>query len=406
MNAKLDKDLAARLTEADVAAYVNLAAINKQFGDQIKETKDTLFGLMDQFGGQDKATMDVAKAIYGGIYQVIEDGKAIVIALDFRPQGLSLQLAAHIGADTPTNKFLKEQKPSKLAGLGTMPAGQVIYSGTEFGPSLFKIMAPMMFASAGEGAAREAMEKAVNDMIAAGTAASFSAARFPAQSFQVQTFSDPAKAVAAQLAMFRAMGEGAAFQTGTIKGKPEIRDNDQSYRGFKLNYVKLVWDLDKLAEQVPGGGDDVKAAMQKLMGDGLQMWFGTDGKQVITVTAKDWADAKSQIDGFLDGKSPLSGVAAFDATRKELPTEATMLSFADGGKFAMAMGDYMLSLFKAIPGIPFNLPANMKHVETEPSFIGISVVMKPEHGSFEMFLPAKAVQEIRKVLQPLFLGGE
>jgi hypothetical protein len=78
---------------------------------------------------------------------------------------------------------------------------------------------------------------------------------------------------------------------------------------------------------------------------------------------------------------------------------------ADAGKFAQAMTDYMLAIFKAIPGVPFNLPAEVKPVATNTSYLGFAVTFRAEHGGFELFLPAKAVQEIRKVITPLLGGG-
>jgi hypothetical protein len=55
--------------------------------------------------------------------------------------------------------------------------------------------------------------------------------------------------------------------------------------------------------------------------------------------------------------------------------------------------------------LPFNLPESVKPVETKPAFFGAAIVMQPEYGSFDFFLPVTAVQEVRKVLMPLFMGG-
>ena len=51
------------------------------------------------------------------------------------------------------------------------------------------------------------------------------------------------------------------------------------------------------------------------------------------------------------------------------------------------------------------LPDELKPVKTETSYIGGAVTLKPEYGSFDLFLPVTAVQEIRKTVMPLFLGG-
>lgn len=406
LNTRISADLAKKLSDNDVGVYVNLSAVNKQFGDEIRQAKDTLFGLLDQFGHQDRATMEMVKTMYGGIFQIVEDGKGLVLAIDFRPEGLSFQLAAQIGAQTETNKFLKDQKPSSLTQMGTLPKDQVIYSATEMAPSLVKALGPMMYGAAGDSDGKADLQKALEGLMAAGNSLSISAGKFPAMSLQASTFKDPVKASTAMLQLFRAMGDGVTFQSAAIKGKPEIKEDSESYRNFKFNYVKIAWDLDKLADQVPGAGDEIKKAVQKFMGDGIEVWFGTDGKQFLQVSARNWDDAKTLIDSFLDGKSPVSQETAYGLTRKQLPADATMLMFADGAKFTMSMGDYLLSMIRNMPGLPINLPPNMKHVDTETSYLGMAVVMQPEHGSFEFFLPVKSIQEIRKVLMPLFMGGE
>src|SRR4029077_20199413 len=102
------------------------------------------------------------------------------------------------------------------------------------------------------------------------------------------------------------------------------------------------WDFDKALEQfggVGGGGDEVKKALTKLIGEGINTWFGTDGKQFLTVSAKSWDDAKEQIDAFLDGKETIGSVKAFATSRKQLPGDATMLAPVDAGRFAFDMGD-------------------------------------------------------------------
>lgn len=406
LDTKLSVDVAKRLLGSDVSVYVDLAAVNKQFGDQIKEAKDQFFGLMDQFGGQDKATMDMVKGIYGGMFQVVEDGRALMLGLDFRPEGLAFQLAANVGADTATNKFLKDQKPAPLTQIGTLPAGQVTYTATEMSPRMLKSMAPLIFGVVGDAEAQKEVEAALEKLIAAGNTSSISAGSFPAATLQVSMFNDPVKAADAQLKLFRAMGEGTMFQNASIKGKPEIKEKAEEFKGFSLNFAHIEWDLDKLAEQIPGGGDDAKKAIKKLMGEGMDIWFGTDGKRFITVSAKNWSEAKSKIESYLQGSETIGANEAFMATRKQLSPDATMLMLFDSGRMVMTMGEYMLSLFKAVPGLPFNLPENMKPVKTEPAFIGGSIVMKPEFGSFEFFIPVTAVHEIRKVLMPLFFGGE
>jgi hypothetical protein len=345
--------------------------------------------------------------MYGGLFQAIADGRAFLLAFDFRPEGLNLHLQFKVGEDTKTNKVLKDQKPVPLEKIGDLPAGLTTYTATHITGEMLKSMAPLIYgAMGGEGEAKAHVEAAIKQLIDAGLTGSFSAANVPAAGVQVQTYTDPTKAVAAMLALFRAMSEGGTFQNTYVKGKPEIKENAEEYQGFKFTSVHIVWDLDKFADAIPGGGEAMKSAIKKLLGEGIRMWFGTDGKQVVTVTAKDWDTAKKRLDVYLAGSSTLGKEPAFTATRKQLPNDATLLMLADAGPFVQVMGDYMLGIFKAMPNqLPFNLPDEIKPVKTKTSFLGFAVSLRPETAGLDVFIPVTGVQEMRKVLAPLFLGG-
>src|SRR5262249_45733780 len=113
---------------------------------------------------------------------------------------------------------------------------------------------------------------------------------FSVQGLTVQSYRDPVKAAEASLKLFQAMKSGGNFQSAPLKDKPEVKASAQTHRGFKLHYVRMTWDLEKMAEKTPGGKDMVDA-IKKLIGEGIQSWFGTDGNVVVTVTAKDWDTA-------------------------------------------------------------------------------------------------------------------
>jgi hypothetical protein len=272
---------------------------------------------------------------------------------------------------------------------------------------LLKTLAPMMHGMmGGEGDAKKQAEAAIDALIAAGNTGSYGAATGPTASVQVQTFDDPAKATSAMLALFRAAGEGGTYGNAYLKGKPEIKENAEDYKGIKLSSVRLTWDFDKFAEAFPAGGDAIKDAMKKLMGDELRLWFGTDGKRVVTVTAKDWDSAKARLDALLGGATPLASDPAYKATRTHLPAETTLLMLADAGRFTYIMADYIVTFAKGMPGLPFQLPAEVKPVTTKTSYLGFAVTLRPENATFDMFVPTLGVQEMRKVLMPLFQGAQ
>src|SRR5262245_32307146 len=149
---KLTAEITRGLVENDLAVYVNLAAVNRQYGEQIKAGRQFLEAIVEGLpagGAAEKASMEMFKNMAGGVFQAVEDGKAVVAALDFRPEGLNLSVRAQVGPDTKTNKLLKDLGPAALADLGTLPAGQMTYSGAQFSPSALKVVAPMIYGALG-----------------------------------------------------------------------------------------------------------------------------------------------------------------------------------------------------------------------------------------------------------------
>ena len=52
------------------------------------------------------------------------------------------------------------------------------------------------------------------------------------------------------------------------------------------------------------------------------------------------------------------------------------------------------------PGLPTARPA-AKPGAARPAYIGIALVLRPGHGGFDVFLPATAVEPVRKLVEPL-----
>ena len=205
LDGKLSADIAKRFLANDLSLYVNLAAVNKQYGDQIKGARESLEAAMTMAaGGADKTSAEYMKVFFAGMFQAIEDGRVLLAALDFRPGGMNLHFQFQVGADSKTNQSLRDQKPDTLTGIGSLPSGLMLYSAAHMSGDLLKTMAPLIYGTlGGEGDAKTKIEAAIKQIIAAGNKASFSGTNMPPAGVQVQSFGDPAKAVAATLSLFR-----------------------------------------------------------------------------------------------------------------------------------------------------------------------------------------------------------
>jgi hypothetical protein len=118
------------------------------------------------------------------------------------------------------------------------------------------------------------------------------------------------------------------------------------------------------------------------------------------VTAKDWPEAKGLIDAYLDKGRALDTDPAYQFTRKQLPAEATMLMALDAAQTVYSLFGMVKDTTDAGARAGLNLP-DLKSPDGKPAYLGIALVLKAPHGSFDLFIPASAVGQVRKLIQPL-----
>lgn len=190
-----------------------------------------------------------------------------------------------------------------------------------------------------------------------------------------------------------------------LKSKPDVKPDAQTYKDFKLNSVSLVWDFEKTIEKLSGQQapeemrKEMTESMKKFMGDGSKMWFGSDGKSFVQITAKDWEAAQDFLNQYLDGKKAIKNQKAYQETRTQLPTEATFISLVDALPYCQSMGNYFLSTLKAVP-LPFPIPfATLPAVKGEPAYWGFAVTLDSGYGGLDTWIPASSVKEVRKLVE-------
>src|SRR5262249_11097337 len=145
-----------------------------------------------------------------------------------------------------------------------------------------------------------------------------------------------------------------------IKGDPVVKAKAEKHAGFELNYVSFQWDLEKMAEQQannPAAANKEKFIeyMKTIVGEGQNIWFGTDGKQNLSVTAKDFTKAKTLRDDDVKGGKTLGDEAAYKDVRKQAPPETTVLALIDVPIYAETIANAMKPIFEGA-GLPFSIP--------------------------------------------------
>jgi hypothetical protein len=404
LDGKLAKDFAAKLLESDVSVYVDMAAIRGQFGDQIADAKKEIEDKIAEAGdvpGLEKGQLELVKKIISPAFQALDDCQAVLFAVDLRKPGLAIHAQGSVGASSKTNQLLKGLKPSAFDELARLPAGMMNYSAMQIQESWTKELSSYLFGASGgnEDKENKKLKAAIEELAAAKPRLKLDATSIPLKGIQVWTFDDPAKAVAAQLKLVRALEGGDTFQTAPIKD-PKIKEKAEKYGAFTLHSFSATWDFDKFTEKLkdagglPGFDEKMAGLMKKMLGSEVNAWFGTDGKSVVQLIAKDFKEAQGLLEQFTKGDKLIGEVAAFKESRKQLPKEATFLVFAD----VPAYGKLMVEAFQALMPLPIPLGAPGKG---KPSYLGAALTVKPERGSFDLWIPGSTAQEIYKMVEPV-----
>jgi hypothetical protein len=401
LDGKMKKEIAKKLLDADVSAYVDMTAVNKEYGGQIQTGRQAIPLIAAQAEQMGKSNVEMFVAFLEGFFQFIEDGKAILLTAEFRPEGLAFHVQTQVGEDTKTNGLFKATKKSSFESVGQLPAGQLGYGGLSLAGPYFKLF---QYMTLGVDDEPKPIKEALGELEKSEPESWISAFQMPPQGIQVTQYKDPTKATASMLKVLQGLKEGDNFMNIALKGKPEIKADAQTFKDFKLHHSSMIWDYEKTMENQGGKQlpeemrKQMVEAMKKLGGDGSKMWFGTDGKSYVQITAKNWETAQGFLNQYLEGKTSIKNQKAYQETRAKLPTEATLIALIDALPYCQTMGNYMLSMLKMVPlpiAIPFqSLPA----VKGDPAYLGMAIALESGYGGMDFWLPASAVIEVRKLV--------
>jgi hypothetical protein len=411
LDKKVDKVLAKKLLDSDLGVYVDTIAVRKEYGEHIKEFRTEMEKAFEGgaggigIGGANKGNLEMMKLVMDPAFQAFEDSKAFLFSIEFRPEGLAIHAQATVVADSKTNALLKASKPTAMTELANLPADRLTYNAAHMAPAFLKKFGPLVYGITNDPDSKEAktLLDAVNQIGKSNPKVRVEAANIPPGGIQSWTYEDPVVASTSQLRLFESLKDGESYLNVVLKEKPTNKASAKKHRGFDLHHVSLAWDLEAtVAKSLPAVGGfpadfqtKMVAGMKKLMGEGAKMWFGSDGKGFVSITADDWESAQKLLDNYLDKKGVVGEEKAYSEARKHLPAEATLIALVDLPAYAGIMTDYAQNLLGGI--VPFPLDALTPAAKGKTAFMGFSVTLQPERGSVDFWLPASAVSEIYKM---------
>lgn len=404
-------DLAASFLAADAALYVNMDQINELYGDQIKQFKtlmDFAFGQAQMGGmipGLGKKQVDALKTMFNGMFQGLEDSRGVVVAAEFRADGLNVRAQARFADDTPTGRLLRSESPTALSDLPSLPRGLKVYTGSKLGQAftdVFKTFAEQFGTPDDDEKSAELTEKLHAGLAAAGPQGEYTASSTPDAALTVSAYKDPAKAVAANVSLFKALDAGGRVSAMVLKAKPVVTEAAQTEGGVKFTEIQAHFDFEASVQHLPENAKEATlAGLKRTVKEKTTTWIGTDGKAVLTVVAKDWAAAKKLVADYRGGKGGAGSVAGFALTRKNLPAEASVMGLAETGEMIQGLAEQFKALGEAIPGLPAEI-GEIKAVKGDPTYLGLALTLKKETATVDVFVPGGALNVAVKMLAPLF----
>jgi co-chaperonin GroES (HSP10) len=402
ISAKLGKSQGARLLGNDVAFYLNLDRLSKDYADAIKaakkEAKEAIKNLIEQAPKEQKAQLNAGAGLIDPAFQLIEDSKGFVGGIDFRADGIVLSLDDELRAASKSFDIISELKSMPAKAIDKLPVGQMMYMGSASSGSLLKIAGPALKALLKD---TPEAAKAIDLLVGLEFGDSASASDIPLAGIEIRNTTEGAKHVAAALVGLESSLNVGGGITSPVKGKPKVTKDAQTAAGISFTRVEIEVDFEKIISQ-EGLPEEMKKGMtdwlKKIMGSKINMWIGSDSKRMIQITASDWEKAETILKEHLEGKTLISQ-SAYKSARANLPDDATAMLIIDPVKY----GNLIVGLLKDVAGGAIPIPPGLGKGKANPSYFGMSVSLHSGRLSADYVFTADSIRELYNAYAKPFL---
>ncbi len=396
MDQRISDTQARKLLDGDLGLYLSMDAFGKDYADQIKVARKTVEeGLQAAEKALDRVAnsgLEMVRQLVNPVFQAVEESQGVLLTIEFRPTGLALHLQSEARKGSRTSVTMKEFQTLSFAEIAALPEGQLTYSGWYAGPSVFTGAGAWL---AGvphrkDGAAAKVRATALADLLKAGPQARVDGFNPLAEGVQSWSFTDPGKAVEAKWKLLESLDQGDGYHLAILKEKPVLKKAVQKLQGFTFHSMQVRWDLEQVVTQLGQAmdlpGQQQKAvveALKKVVGEEMTVWFGTDGKRVLQVTARNWETAQRLLEAHLHGKCTLEKQTAYQTIRKELPQRATILLLLDLPRYANLAASLVVPQGQGQPPM-----------DTKPAYGGLALGLQSERITLDAFLTVEAMREV------------
>ncbi len=390
--------LAPIVNDSDLSAYLNVAAVNAQYGDVVRSTVQFV-GLMLRNGGGplpgfDARQVETVQFALDGLTQTLADGRDLAFGLNFGTEGVTLRAEVAFTPGSPTAKQFAGDKPAALSELLNLPVGFTSYTASRWGPAASAVVRRLTReyqAPADDEratAAVTAFEATGRDGVRVGVSRG-------GESASLLVAPDAARVTAAHAKLLRTMPRGGYSRNVLLGEKPGLREKAVEANGFTLHRGELTLDLEAGVATIrdPNVKQATLESMRRLVSEKTVLWFGDDGTRSAQLEAATPADATRLLASLLADTDRVGGNAAFAATRQRLPKLASYVLLAEAGPAVATLADYTRSVAGALPAVPgFDIPEFRTLKDPPQSFVGVALTAEAGRVGLTLFVPAAAAK--------------
>ncbi|MFM9960604.1 MAG: hypothetical protein ACKV2Q_05205 [Planctomycetaceae bacterium] len=408
---RLDGKLSSQLLASDVAVYVNLQEVAKSYGERFQEVRDVAILILQatlREQGQSRSHTNPLQSLVQAVWRILQDSRSVLIGLQFEPEGVRLRLETSVVRDSATGKQLANERPVTMEELGTMPAGKPFYSGVALSPSTLQLAHPLAYFTDSDldaatwKPAREALLRHLD--VQPRLLLNAAAAGLKSEGLEVWLGGNPQAATETRLAFYETLPAGTILNAGVLREKPILLKRAHNRHGFQLHQARFRWDFKRMAQAYETSHLDAVDLRQLISREG-NCWFGSNGKVFAELTGSDWYSAQAYLEEFVRQEHPLKQDPAFQAARRQLPANVSLLGFLDVNfGVQTALANVLLRAGNKITP-QFASSLNELLVENQPvgasGYFGGAAVLEPDRVSVEAWIPAAALGRGQEVLEKL-----
>ncbi len=404
----IDKESNGLFEGGDLAVFINVPQLAATYKSQIEESKEqakqNLENIPDGAGSSGPLQMDpkqmgeMAIHIIDFLMQGLDDTQSCTIAALISKEGVNFEDLVRVTAGSATDKLLAKSGPSPLAGLSSLPAGNLVYFGLAWDMSDFtKLSQWVMGAGGAKPEAADEIKSSLAEMMKLKIGTVVSAFGLgdvdegAVRSVTITEVDKPAKMREVSQKMMKAMG---TVETQGLKQTFTLKPDAEKYGKNSADVITVKTEMEVADNPFIG------QMMERLN----TIMFGPDGMTTRVVYLKDRAvqtlgggkQAMTDVLAATDKKPSETTNAPLSQTRGKLSPKANLVFLFDIANTISKV----VSMIVESQMLPIPLDADaVKELQSKASYLGISAGSEPQGLRVKTHIPVQQMQGIAKIVK-------